>query len=115
MSDLTFHFDRIPVETVKKIAQEFHSETAQNPSGVPGRPQPGQTPQLEVVAAESKPPQALDWRDLAERASKETDPHKLIQLVQQLCETLEERHAQRKGIRPPELHEGPDSGNPRRA
>jgi hypothetical protein len=34
-----------------------------------------------------------DWRELAERAEKETDPKKLIQLVKALCDRLEELQA----------------------
>lgn len=32
-----------------------------------------------------------DWRLIAEKASKETDPKKLLQLVQHLCDLLDRR------------------------
>jgi hypothetical protein len=31
-----------------------------------------------------------DWHKIAERASEESDPKKLVQLVQALCDRLEE-------------------------
>jgi hypothetical protein len=33
-----------------------------------------------------------DWRIIAEQASKETDPEKLMRLVAQLCRSLDERN-----------------------
>ena len=41
------------------------------------------------------PPQR-DWRDLAEQASKETDPEKLARIVEELCGALDLRAAQRQ-------------------
>jgi len=40
-------------------------------------------------------PQPSDWRNLAERASKEVDPDKLIALVIQLDQGLEREENQR--------------------
>ncbi len=42
---------------------------------------------------------AQDWHDLAERASKETDPHKLTELIRQLCESIDSERAHR-GLAP---------------
>ena len=42
-----------------------------------------------------------DWRDIAEKAANEKDPHKLIQLVAALCEKLDEQDALRKRLRKP--------------
>ncbi len=42
------------------------------------------------------PSTASDWRELASRASKEADPQKLSQLVQQLCDRLDEIEQQKK-------------------
>jgi len=39
--------------------------------------------------------QASDWRLIAERASKETDPEKLISLVLELSRALEEQQRKR--------------------
>jgi hypothetical protein len=32
-----------------------------------------------------------DWRDLAEQASQEQDPNKLLKLVSELCEAIDDR------------------------
>lgn len=39
-----------------------------------------------------------DWRDLAEQASKEPNPQKLVRLVEHLCDELDHRGAQGKLI-----------------
>ncbi len=43
-----------------------------------------------------------DWRSIAEKASKETDPEKLMILIAQLCSALDERKA-----RPQSQHDEP--------
>ncbi|HEV2401878.1 MAG TPA: hypothetical protein VGS27_33400 [Candidatus Sulfotelmatobacter sp.] len=40
--------------------------------------------------------QTEDWRALAEQASKEQDPQKLLKLVQDLCDNLDHRDGNRK-------------------
>lgn len=48
-------------------------------------------------------PRPEDWRYLAERASHENDPKKLVHLVQLLCDELDrERSARNKHIDPHE-------------
>jgi|1186.fasta_scaffold25475_2 hypothetical protein len=42
------------------------------------------------------PSTASDWRDLAAQASKEADPQKLSQLVQELCDRLDDVEQQKK-------------------
>jgi outer membrane murein-binding lipoprotein Lpp len=37
-----------------------------------------------------------DWRELASRASKESDPQKLSELVQQLCNRLDQIEEEKK-------------------
>jgi len=44
------------------------------------------------------PSDAPGWRELAERASKEPDPTKLVQLVHELCDRLEQAEQQRKSV-----------------
>ena len=45
--------------------------------------------------------QAPDWCDIADRAAKESDPKKLIQLVRALCDRLQEaERMKRKGSQP---------------
>lgn len=41
-----------------------------------------------------------DWRDLAERASKESDPVELQRLVQELCDALDHRTSARERVKP---------------
>jgi hypothetical protein len=41
------------------------------------------------------------WREIAEKASKETDPKRLSELVTQLCERLEEEQRTKKAFTPP--------------
>ena len=52
-------------------------------------------PDDEKPLATPLPHSAEDWRKIAEQASKEMDPGKLLQLVQDLCTKLDERNAQR--------------------
>jgi hypothetical protein len=42
-----------------------------------------------------------DWRDLAEQAAKETDPEKMVKLIQELCSAIDHqaRPQQEKPIR----------------
>ena len=40
-------------------------------------------------------PLPSDWRSLAEQASKETDPYKLIEVVLELNQALEREESQR--------------------
>jgi hypothetical protein len=44
----------------------------------------------------SSPSDTLTWRELAEKASHEMDPKKLIELVQRLCAALEKESASRR-------------------
>lgn len=41
-------------------------------------------------------PKASDWRELAARASQESDPQKLSELVKQLCDRLDEIEQEKK-------------------
>jgi hypothetical protein len=46
---------------------------------------------------------APSWREIAEKASEETDPKKLSELVAQLCAKLEEEQREKKAFTPPLL------------
>jgi hypothetical protein len=61
------HFAQIPVETVKKIAKEFHAASEDQ---VPHDPQER-------------------WRLVAEQVQQERDPKRLTELVEQLLEEFE--------------------------
>lgn len=45
-------------------------------------------------------PNFQDWRSLAEQASTEMDPEKLLTLVSELCEALEMRRNTPRFLRP---------------
>jgi hypothetical protein len=49
------------------------------------------------------PPEVEGWREIAERAAKEQNPSKLVELVTLLCEKLEEREAQLGNLHRPKL------------
>jgi hypothetical protein len=53
------------------------------------------------TGAPSTPPQSEDWRQIAERASRETNPKKLLELVRHLCALLEKHGAELKSSQPP--------------
>ena len=44
-----------------------------------------------------------DWRELAASATKETDPEKLIEIIEELCGALDQREQLRKGKPNPDL------------
>jgi hypothetical protein len=47
------------------------------------------------------PHPAESWVEIAAQAKKETDPKKLIELIQTLCEALEQIRLERAGKLPP--------------
>lgn len=47
-----------------------------------------------------QPPSTEDWRKLAQQASIEADPNRLIELVQRLCEVLEDSNSHPKADTP---------------
>jgi hypothetical protein len=65
------HFERIPVETVKKIAKDI--------------PDTGVEQALDEIA----PPQER-WKETAKRVQEERDPNKLSELVTQLLREFDE-------------------------
>jgi len=42
-----------------------------------------------------------EWREIAQKAANEKDPQKLIRLVENLCDKLDEQDALRKRLRKP--------------
>lgn len=44
-------------------------------------------------------PNSKDWRVIAEQASRERDPHKLLELTQELGDLLEAEQAQKGGTK----------------
>jgi hypothetical protein len=55
------------------------------------------------TAPSPPPPRPDDWRKIAEQASTEMDPGRLLELVQDLCSKLDEQKAQRNRAQPPKL------------
>lgn len=81
MQTSTTYFEQIPVATVKKIATEFPENKAVEPaSGSVER-------QREVPATQE------DWRQLAQRVEQESDPIRMIALVEQLIVTFDKEKA----------------------
>jgi hypothetical protein len=50
---------------------------------------------------EANPHLAESWLEIAAQAKKETDPKKLIKIIQTLCEVLEQIRLERAGKLPP--------------
>ena len=72
------YFEQIPIETVKTIAKEFPDK-----SGI------GSLSETTKTQDEVRPPRER-WREIAEKVQQECDPQKMIVLVQQLIETLDQ-------------------------
>jgi hypothetical protein len=73
------YFEQIAVETVKKIATELPETNATETNRVVFEMQDKGTSSQE------------DWRRLAQRIQEEQDPRKMLELVQQLLDVLEDR------------------------
>jgi hypothetical protein len=77
------HFEQIPVETVRRIA----NVDSENDSALNDKPAeldtPSQPPPAEASGNEEP------WRELAKRVQREQDPAKMISLVEKLLNTLE--------------------------
>lgn len=70
------HFDQIPVKRVKMIATEIQGKDDNT--------------NFAANAQLANSPQET-WRVLAEKVQSERDPKKMIELVQQLIDSLDER------------------------
>lgn len=77
------YFERIPVETVKKIATVLPENNAIESDSV------GNETQHEVTATQE------DWRQVAQRVQREQDPNRMIGLVEQLIATFDEEQARK--------------------
>jgi hypothetical protein len=73
------YFEQIAVETVKKIATELPETNVTETNRVVFEMQDKGTSSQE------------DWRRLAQRIQEEQDPRKMLELVQQLLDVLEDR------------------------
>jgi hypothetical protein len=73
------YFEQIAVETVKKIATELPETNAR------------ETDRVGFGMQEKGASSQEDWRHLAQRIQEEQDPGKMLELVQQLLDALEDR------------------------
>jgi uncharacterized protein YjeT (DUF2065 family) len=78
------HFEQIPVETVKKIAQEL-------PIVIEIDDATTET-QVEEVTLQPK-----RWREMAEKVQVEQDPQKMMKLVEELITALDEEELRKSG------------------
>lgn len=89
------NFEQIPVAVVKRIAQLFPlaRKTGDGPLGLETPAQENGRPLPAGGALQNKTDGLSThegWRDIAQRVQVETDSQKMVQLVQQLIEKLEE-------------------------
>ena len=89
------NFEQIPVAVVKKIAELFPvaRKTVDGPLSIETPAEETGSPRPAGGALQNKTDGLStheDWRDIAQRVQVETDSHKMVQLVQQLIEKLEE-------------------------
>jgi hypothetical protein len=73
------YFEQIAVETVKKIATELPETN------------PTETNRVVFEMQDKGTSSQEDWRRLAQRIQEEQDPRKMLELVQQLLDALENR------------------------
>ena len=74
------HFEVIPVSTVKKILEDLPQEEADR---------------LPQEKKENGTESGNGWRELAQRAQRETDANKMLELVEQLIEKFNEEKLQK--------------------
>lgn len=55
----------------------------------------------------SSPSEMEGWRELAEKASQEGDPNKLLALVQRLCDALDQERGARASPHSPHPNKAP--------
>ena len=84
MSKGKTYFEQIPVEILKQIAKEFPENDLTENNRVKV-----QTQHISASFGE-------DWRDVAQRVQQEQDPHRMVELVQQLITTFDEEQARKR-------------------
>lgn len=72
--DTKFNFQRIPLETVLKIAKELPV---------------GDKPAIQEPERKEESATKKDWQELASQVQQENDPKKMIHLVDQLIDALD--------------------------
>jgi DNA-directed RNA polymerase subunit F len=77
------HFEQIPVETVKKIAEEL-------PHAI----------EIDDVTTETQvevAPQQKRWREMAQKVQVENDPQRIVKLVEELIAAFDEEEGRQSG------------------
>ncbi len=85
MGNRDTYYERVPVALVKKIAKMDPVEEQEGEAAVVG-----------VTPAVGDAPASRAWEELAARAQQETDPKKMIDLVQQLIASYDEEKMRSK-------------------
>lgn len=80
------YFEQIPIEAVKRIAQEFFEKDAV-----------GRTGENFETRAEVRPGSER-WREIALKVQQEHDPQRVIELTEQLVSALDEERLRRPSI-----------------
>lgn len=83
------HFEQIPVETVKKIAQELPAEELREADAIGDGAVNVETPDKAASPRER-------WHEVAQKVQQEEDPQKMIGLVQQLIATFDAEQAHKR-------------------
>lgn len=55
------------------------------------------------MSQEMSKPSERDWREIAEQATKETNPEKLVRIVEELCGALDKRNQQNQSQSTPRV------------
>ena len=79
------HFEQIPVETVKKIANELPGSDVIKNDDVATERQDEGTPQHE------------GWREMAQRVQVEDDPQRMMTLVEELITAIDKEEGRKSG------------------
>jgi hypothetical protein len=77
------HFEQIPVATVKQIAQAL-------PNGL-------EIDDVTIKSQDGVPPRQERWREIAKKAELQSDPEKLIELVEELIAAFDEEEDRKSG------------------
>ena len=76
MKALKTHFEQIPVETVKQIAKELPEKAIEEEG-------------TSIETKKESPSSREPWREVAQKVQEEQDPHRMIELVQELIVKLD--------------------------
>lgn len=84
MREPKMHFERIPVETVKKIAKQVPEDDVT----------PDDAASAEAQGEDGSPQER--WREVAQKVKQEKDPTKMIGLVQELIANFDDEQLHKR-------------------